>query len=510
MSSQWKVLFLLFGVNFLLRISTLFQQVVNIDEPQYAQLVWEWMNGHPPYTTSFGDKPFFCYLFYYVILSLFGKFNLIPVHLATTVVVAFTAFAVYSLVKPAGGKERAWVAALLFSCLTTLGDFRLIASDGESLMNLPMGLGMLVFLIALERGRWPYFLLTGLLIGLAAQFRYQAGIQLAVVGSYFLLFDRKKIFSALPIIALGFLFCFGLVFAWLWAMGSWEHYAYWSWEYEVDYIRVGLQTINPWKKGLIRTALTILGALVVWWAAAETVFRAWQEKGFLSDPKVKRLWVIGLLWLVWGCVAVTTGGRFASRYFTQIFPPLALLACLTFDFKSAWRRWLLFIPLFGFWIARFFAPEIYAAAGVYDYARFQKQIGHYLQERTGPEDRIFIWGWGNAIYIYSKRQPATRFMNSDFLTGRIPGSPTAYDPNFDTSFNIIPGSWRMLMEDLEKYRPVYVLDTSPANIHDYLKYPIEKYPVLQNYLNENYALEKTLYQVKLYRRITHNIPAPNG
>lgn len=500
MSDKWKVLLLLFGVNFLLRLSTLFQQVVNIDEPQYAQLAWEWMNGNPPYTTSFGDKPFFCYLFYYVILSLFGKFNLIPVHLATIIVVTFTAFALTLTGKRVLGPQQGLAAGLLFSCLTTMGDFRLIASDGESLMNLPMCFGMFVFLIALEKRRWFYFLLTGLLIGLASQFRYQGGIQLAVVGSYFLLFDRKLILSALPTITLSLLFCFGLVFAWLWWLGSWEAYSFWSWEYQADYIRAGLQTINPWKKGLIRTSLTILGGFVVWWAAAETVFRCQRDKSFLADPKVKRLFLVSLLWLLFGYAAVTTGGRFAPRYFTQIFPPLALLAAMTFNFQSAWRRWLLLVPLFGFWVTRFFAPSIYAAAGVFDYTPFQKEIGEYIRERTRPEDRIYIWGWGNGMYVYAERQPATRFMNTDFVTGRIPGSPTAYDLNFDTSFNIIPGSWDMLMEDLEHFRPVYILDTAPANIHDYIKYPISKYPRLQDYLNQNYTLEATLFDVHLYRR----------
>ncbi|MDO8494491.1 MAG: hypothetical protein Q7S68_04055, partial [Deltaproteobacteria bacterium] len=236
-----------------------------------------------------------------------------------------------------------------------------------------------------------------------------------------------------------------------------------------------------------------LSAYVIWWGAAATIFRSRKEEE-------KILFVISLLWLLWGYVAVTTGGRFAPRYFTQIFPPLALLAGMSFQWKRPWQRWSLLIPLFGFWIARFFFGPIYAAAGVYDYAHFQKEIGQYIREHTEEESRLFIWGWGNGIYIYSHCFPATRFMNADFVTGRIQGSPTAYDLNFDTSFNVLPESWDMLMEDLEKYRPIYILDTQPANIHDYIKYPIAKYPRLQQYLDEHYALETTLHKVHLYRR----------
>ncbi len=422
--------------------------------------------------------------------------------------VTFTALAVTLIAQRALGEKKGLAAGLLFSCLTTMGDLRLVASDGESLMNLPMCFGMLLFLIALETRRPSHFFWTGILIGLAAQFRYQAGIQLAVVGSYLLLYEpffsapkgerlaafRRGLVATL-LITFAFLLTFALVFGWLWWMGSWDAYSFWSWEYQVDYIRDGLKTINPWKKGLSRTTLTILGGFIIWWSAGKTLFRHWRDK----NPLV----VIGLLWLLLGYAAVATGGRFSPRYFTQIFPPLALLASMTFAWSRKWQRWALLIPLLGFWLARFFSPEIYAAAGVYDYTRFQKEIGHYIHERTKPEDRIFIWGWGNGIYIYSERMPATRFMNSDFVTGRIQGSPTAYDLNFDTSFNVIPGSWEMLMVDLERYRPAYFLDTAPANIHDYVKYPIAKYPHLQQYLDQHYTLETTLHAVELYRRINH-------
>ncbi|MDO8493784.1 MAG: glycosyltransferase family 39 protein, partial [Deltaproteobacteria bacterium] len=189
MTNRWKLLLLFFGVNFLLRISTLFHPIGNIDEPQTAQVAWEWMLGNPPYTTSFGDKPFFYYLFFYLILSVFGKFNLIAVHVGTTIVVALTAWAIHFLAKQAWDEKRGLVCALLFSAVTTMGDFRLIASDGESLMNFPMVLAMLVFFSAVQTRKLSLFFGTGLLIGLASQFRYQGGIQLAVVGSFLLIYE---------------------------------------------------------------------------------------------------------------------------------------------------------------------------------------------------------------------------------------------------------------------------------------------------------------------------------
>lgn len=106
------------------------------------------------------------------------------------------------------------------------------------------------------------------------------------------------------------------------------------------------------------------------------------------------------------------------------------------------------------------------------------------------------------MYFYAKRHAATRFINADFLTGRIPGSSTVYDPNFDTTFNIVPGAWEMFFSDLERDKPYYIVDTSTANIHDYGKYPIEKFPDFKTYLDRYYVKDATVRGVDLYRRKT--------
>lgn len=519
-----SILLFLFAVTLVLRASTLVQQVVNIDEPQLVQFALNMIQGDAPYTTMIGEKPFFYYLFYYIVLSVFGSFNLIAVHAVTIVWVTLTAAAVFMILRRLLGREGAISGALIFTILTTLGDFKIIASDGETLMNLPMCLATYFFLAAVSSRKIGHFLLAGLFVGLAGQFRYQAGIQLATFGSYLVLYEpwtrtgenrraRLLVGNMLRTLAVAaaFVSCYGVVLFILWLWGSLDAYLYWTLEFELSYIKSGMDTINPWKKGFTRTALLFAAGFVVWVSAITTAARV--ISGWRSTESSRRdAVVLFMLWFVCGFVAVSVGGRFAIRYYTQIYPPLALLAAVSFPYawfrwqgldgwRVSWKRWALIVPALGFWVTRFFSPWILAAVGELDYAPFQKEIGSYIERHSETDEKIFIWGWGNGIYVYAKRYPATRFITSDFLTGRIPGSPTARDPSFDTSFNIIEGGWDMFMGDMKRDRPVYILDTSPADIHDYAKYPIGKFPLLKNYIDENYAFETRIHDVDLYRRV---------
>ncbi|MFH1830361.1 MAG: glycosyltransferase family 39 protein [Pseudomonadota bacterium] len=519
----WKIVLLLIAINLFLRASTLFQIAVEIAEPQWAQFAINMIRGEAPYTTMIGEKPFFLYLYYYVVLSLFGTFNLYAVHAVTILWVSCTAAIVFAIVRQFAGREAALSGAIIFSVLTTLGEFKIISSDGETLMNLPMCISALFILVNLKQRKAWMWLASGFFLGIAGQFRYQAGILLPAIGTYFLIYEPifcsasgerlGRCLTAIGntlLISLAYAAVYGAVFLYLWQAGSWDSYVFWTLQYEFDYIEVGIKTINVLKKGFTRTSLMILVAFVVWFSAVQTVVHSFKRSEKTPDF-LKEFTVFVALWFLWSYAAVCTGGRFYSRYFTQIFPPLAVLAALSFPpqwfewkkitrWNIAWKRWALIIPALVLWGLRWFSPWIHDAINELDYSPFQAEVGRYISERSAPDETIYIWGWGNSIYFYAKRYPATRFILSDYLTGRVPGSETAYNLNFDTTFNIVEGSWEWFMSDLEKDKPVYILDTSPANIHDYIKYPIDKYPLLKRYIDNNYVKQTTLYGIDIYRR----------
>lgn len=99
-----------------------------------------------------------------------------------------------------------------------------------------------------------------------------------------------------------------------------------------------------------------------------------------------------------------------------------------------------------------------------------------LQSSTGPEDAIF-----------AQRRPASRYSNTNYLTGMLPWEN--HQRGVDTSAHIVPGSWDILLRELEASRPAAVIDTVPGNHRFYRKYPIASFPRLRAFLDAHYRRE---------------------
>ena len=75
----------------------------------------------------------------------------------------------------------------------------------------------------------------------------------------------------------------------------------------------------------------------------------------------------------------------------------------------------------------------------------------------------------------------------------------ANQPWFDTSNFSRKEAWEALLADLEKTPPVYFVDTAPADIHSYKKYPIALYPALFKFLMERYEYFNTVENTVIYK-----------
>ena len=108
-----------------------------------------------------------------------------------------------------------------------------------------------------------------------------------------------------------------------------------------------------------------------------------------------------------------------------------------------------------------------------------------------PGARLFVWGWAPGFYYEAGlrgARPASRFavLAQAGLTSYVPG-------NRDGTRLRIPGEpvqaaehWDWLMADLERTRPAYILDTSPAGIYGWDRYPLRDYPRLERLVGEGY------------------------
>ncbi len=144
--------------------------------------------------------------------------------------------------------------------------------------------------------------------------------------------------------------------------------------------------------------------------------------GFHAALAVASLWRIPwrfVLWIFISAAAVILGLRFFPRYYLQLLPPL----CLTAAYGAArlpFRRWavlaLLLIPLIRF------APRYLTVAEAKTWADTaldldSRHAAALLKPLARPGDTLFIWGYRPELWVYTKLPDATRFLDSQPLTG---------------------------------------------------------------------------------------------
>ena len=127
-----------------------------------------------------------------------------------------------------------------------------------------------------------------------------------------------------------------------------------------------------------------------------------------------------------------------------------------------------------------------------------------IAARTGPDDRIFVWGWMSSLYTLTDRLPGSRFLYCIFLVGMVPWT-NLDDP--DTRDQAVPGSWDRFHADIERLRPLYIIDTSPGDYFHYGKYSPSAVPELGRLLDRWYRREEAFRlpdgsdYLHLYRRL---------
>lgn len=509
---------------FALRLPAFWTPILDVDEAQFAGFADVLLRGGIPYIDSLDTKPLCTYYFFAAVFWLFGTNNMIAVHVATAVWVAITALYCYRIAKKLYSPTAGFWAALFYAIFTTTYIPKFIGTSIAILMMLPLTVSIDLFLSWEKTGRRRYLGFSGIAWGIACLFKYQAGINLIVVGIYLLIlrpifFERRLSFASFQRLAFfvaGGALVGGAFATYLYKVGAWDAFMLWSISGSANYVEAASKLTRFWHSLMIRGGTIVASSILLWFFAIS------RSAGLISalfqssrgEDNGKEEYLI-LLWLILSVIPVCAGGKFYGHYFLQMYPALCVLASaaavnflswLSSERRAFLRRslcalflfWLI-VPPAGFFVARVFADGIYAAIGEEnpnDYI----PIANYIKARTKGDDRIFVWGFATPIYTLSNRVAASRFLWCDWMTGRISGTPSAKDASFDTTDYIIEGSWELFLEDLRKNSPVYFIDTAPGNYHDYGKYPIKKFPMLTKFIKKNYHLETTISKMDIYRK----------
>ncbi len=499
-----------------LRTPYLLHKMQDIDEGSHAAVAAILMDGGLPYLDAVNNKPPGIWYIYLATFFLFGKYNMLAIHAVTFLWTLATAIVLSVLAKNLAGKSAALLTLLFYLTFSTALYPKMIAGNSEIFMALPYSLAALFLWRGCAGGKGIFFFAAGCASGLALLIKQVSGAQAAAVFVYMLgiiplLSGGRKILSsilafvkygigfALPVGAVAFLFhLYGVL----------DDEIFWNITYPNRYISYGYSNLRFTSQLLAEFVPYVLSTLILWalcllWIKNTAADFMRREKPAGHFP------LFLILWLAASAAASMIGNRMYGHYFIQILPPLSLTAALFagkfFDEtgpprRKYWKAAILALTVIPGIVFLGMAISFEAVTDTWGAIKPDfRPATEYIKEHTDPEDKIFVWGWFTPVYVYSERTPATRFVFTTMHTGYKKGDDPNEKDRADISWLYVPESWPMLEQDLRRNRPELIVDTSPGDYHNFGRYPIRDYPVLQSFVDQNCRLEKSIAGMDIYR-----------
>ncbi len=444
--------------------------VLWVDEAYGAAAAQAMIDGRALYRDLWFDKPPL-YAWIYLFTGGAGGW---PLRLLDAVFsLGCCAFA-YGLARELWSEVEARAAALLLVFFLLFGVPSATVSLAPDMLTLPFAFGA-VWLAAANRPAW-----AGLVAGAALLANAKALFLLPVL-----------IFWCWPAglrVLLGFAGGLALTPLFLVEEGALRGYIQQVWVWGSAYSR-DTPFAHPLAEGVVRTAnwLGFHAALVL-----AACWYLWRE----PSPKARRLAV----WFLLALVAVAGGWRFYPRYYFALLPVTVILAARgVWLMPVRWRAAVLAVSLaipairFGKPQARLAFETLRGEVPTWsDLALYRdaQDAAARLRAEAKPGDTLLVWGYRPEINVLAVLPPATRFLDSQPLTGVIA------DRHLASAHVTFPELAAANRAALTWTQPTWILDgLGPLNPH----LAITAYPDLGPWLSGYERVAETKATV-LYRR----------
>ena len=430
------------------------------DEGEYAYFGQLILDGIPPYKMAYNLKFPGTYYCYALIMSVFGqstagiRFGLLLFNLGTLVFL-------YLVTKKLFNSFTALIAVLTTGLLLLSPSVLGQAAHATHFVTFFMMGGTWFLVTATEKKRGIYFLLSGVMMGLAFIMK-QSGIFFIVFGALIILLNSlqatRPLRKSLPeflIYCLGVFLVIGVLFIVIYLNGVFQKFWFWTIIYpEVYSSRIPLT--DAWGT-FTKMFLLVAGVYSIFWVLAGlghiTLF-------FSKPVKASRLFVV--LFVVCSFLPAVPGFYFRQHYFVPLLPVVGLLTGVFFN-------------SINLWLEKHFKQVIYLTAGVfgiivlnqlnvnknylfkspvkdlcqltYHGNMFEESIplAKYIESTSGVNDRVFVFGSEPQVYFYSKRKSATGYIYM-------------YDLSFEHRYR---GNMEAeLTREVERADPAYILYSS--------------------------------------------------
>ncbi len=361
-----------------------------------------------------------------------------PLRLAGALYVLLACWLLYRFARELWSEREGILAAALLAFFLTFGIPAAVVPLAPDLLMVAPHIAA-VYLAWRRRPFW-----SGLVAGVALLVNAKAVFVLAAC----LLWGR-------PLACLtGFVVPSAAAVLWLAAQGSLGAWYQQVWQLGALYARHTFLE-HPVREGLIRTlnwagfhAALILAAAWFWWD---------KSPDLSPDRQARRLIP---LWALLSLASVAAGWRFFPRYYLALLPVMTLAAARGVRLMGRWRAvalLALIVPLVRFGpryvvLARdLFAGREHAWSDV-AMDQDSRAAARLVIALARPGDTLFVWGYRPDIFVYTRMPSATRFLESQPLTGVFA------DRHLSQSGSVADELPRKHREELIRHRPAFVVD----------------------------------------------------
>ncbi|MFZ4584313.1 MAG: glycosyltransferase family 39 protein [Acidimicrobiia bacterium] len=463
----WLVAFVLVAIA--VRIPAFFVSEFNSDETFIATQANVVLDGGQLYQQAADRKPPIVPYLYATTFALTGSRELAPVRMLAALCVGLTAVVL------ALEARRRWStrAGVIAGALFTLASVAFAPQDGQAanfevFMLLPMTLGVV---LAARRK----FASAGVAVAVATLTKQTGAATLLPV-----LFDARRNRGERSIMRVLLGFALPLLIAA--AFFGVSDFVYWMLLGNGSYLSLGQSIWYAIAMFVVMTAAFAALNLPI----TVPLWRAWKTR-LAADAD---LW----WWAASALVSILVGLRFFGHYYLQLLPPLALLAGSALAHMS--RRVVIGAIALSATVAVTCTTLAFVAKPFNEPVTYAR-AARYIEAKTGPNDRVLVWGAMPEIYWASGRLPATRILNTHFLdnvwaASRAPGDTSAPPPS--------PQTWTLFLDDLRERPPRYIVDTSTNGAREAAVSPISKYPEFARVVAKQYRYETTVDGITFYVR----------
>jgi hypothetical protein len=565
-SSNKTVAFLLFVSLFVLlsRLPYTFVEFWTIDETGFAAVANKLCDGHVLYKEACDNKPPFIFYIYAGVFSLFGQGNMIALHWTALLFAILGLWFLHYLSAEMFTENIAkasTIAYALYLGAAPAGD--VYAANTEVFMGPAIISGIYYCFLGLRNKRAWRWLAAGLLFGVGSWIKQQGILFCLMVPAVAFIdahpFKQTSLVCALRRCVAAFLgFCAVSLF---WIVFMWKDGVLREFLDMVILYNTKIQTVSvPFRQSIEMAAYTVSSYFKVHFAAILlalgglgfiiiklTISRTPETNKHTPAAISHRSAAILLSWLAIAILTVSLGGRFYGYYMYVLTPAMAVLIAISFDCFNRYKhrlaqltRWsFIGFAIIGCAFPLYVYQKAYFKQTVNAYSKYKYDpdligfigtpalmVSRYAAENTAFGDQIFVWGYHPYIYVLSGRDFASRYFSVALQTGFVwgtiqqmsgwatdmeishPGSKSVFKPS-DTSQWIYPGSQELLLQDLKSSPPELFIDGNVLGEWPFgAKYPIAEFPIFQEFLSNNYKLEKTIIGYRVYRRLKSQLPIP--